>query len=166
MKKAVIQPTYYTFSTEGLDKQQIKLLAELERRFFEGATICTDLILEAAEATGTPKGEKLLQAWEYWSSGPHVWDRQSLKNPVPLSSLFAKSKKGAPGAFYISFTGGLKGYYVTPKMEYFKQLVNPDAIIYPFEPQHFYFQAYDDRLYLKYNSIIGSRYVAKFIDDL
>jgi hypothetical protein len=159
--------TYRTFSTKGLSDNEVKFLAEVERLFLEGAKVSfDDLMITAFEAAGfqkgTPEAKECLHAWEYWQFLRHPLDRSSLITPVKLSRIFGVAEPN--NSFWVRVGDGCS-VYATPKLDYLEPLLN-NSLVYDFTPRNFYFEIINGALYLKYQSIIGSRYIADVENDL
>lgn len=63
-----------------------------------------------------------------------------------------------PGNFYI--LGKACRYAISPKL---REIVNTSGWIYNIDPSTTYFQLIDDRLFAKYQSILGSRFLCRII---
>ena len=81
-----------------------------------------------------------------------------LEGPEDIRNLFNIVGKNAGGAYWIN-RPGRSTMYGTPTNE-LTNAVNELGLIYKLTPDNFYFQVNNDRLYIKYQSIIGSRKVA------
>lgn len=161
--------TFKTFVTKGLTDNEVKFLAEVERLFLEGARIDTDLLKTAFENAGFIKGgpeaKECLHAWDYWQFLRKPLDRQSLLQPVKLSHILTVAGENDRNSFYCRADEPIRSAQVLPNMDYLTPLLN-NSLMYNFEPRNFYFKIVNDALYLEYQSIIGSRYIAEVENDL
>lgn len=158
--------TYHTFNTKGLTDRQIELLAECERRYFAKESVNLDFFKNALNSIGFVKGSEeatqMSEAWDYWKDLRRAYDPDSYLNPVPLSKIFTVT--GSEKDFWLNFSSEYKSLQVQPNMEYLNWLEM--TLLYEFKPRHYYFSVIEDRLYLQYQQIIGSRYLCNIVNDL
>lgn len=146
-----------TFSKKGLNKLQVDFLTNIEKEYFKGAEINRDLLYKhAVNYKGTEKAKQLIEAFDYWTFLPRPIIRESYKRPVKLSELLTPNRTG----FY------LYGHddRVTPT-EKTKELLK-NGLIYDIKPENYYFELTGDALYIKYQHIIGSRFIAFIKKDI
>ncbi len=161
---------YLTFSPKGLNKKEVEFLKAIEKDYFAGADINMDMLKSGLAAIKFKQGSKdangILEAWSYWQSIPRPINRQSYKHPVKLSSLItmAQQDRGA----YISVRdeeGNIASGYC--------KLIGADSEqaaikkLGMFQGFGLFFEvAVGENFYAKYNTIIGSRYIAKVENDI
>lgn len=148
---------HLTFLTEGLTQSEIKFLEEVEKLYFTGAKIDIELFKNAFTNSGIKKGskqaEKCSHAWDYWTFLKRPAYRESYKTPVKLSSLFEVSEHGRT-TLYNPEHKKVKGTYTGKDLN----LLNHLSI---------YFEiTRENDLYLQYDQIIGSRFVAIIDNDI
>lgn len=153
-----INKTYYTFVTTGLTDYQIKFLGECEKLFFKGVDIDLNFLETVLDkikfVKGSPEANSILEAWDYWKDLLRPKFRNSYKKPIKLSKLFSKVDKG------------LKLYYnvnqfvrITPK-----NLLSEFQLSSTLDLPYYYEIIQGNKLYLRYETIIGSTFIA-FIEN-
>lgn len=156
-----------TYNAKGLTEVQIKFLDECEKLFLKNRPIDNQMLKDVFEATGLGKESEdraaCFEAWKYWVDLYKPYDRSSLIHPVRLDDIFNSiGKVQKPGMFYVSYKnsdGEHKSFYAKINVKYFEKL-GDIVLIYDLTPNNFYFEVVNDILYLKYQSIIGSRCIA------
>lgn len=144
-----------TYSPEGLTKLQVNFLNKIEKAFFEGADINRDLMYkEAIKHKGTPEAKEIIEAFDYWLFLLKPLNRQSLIKPVKLTTYLKETENG----FWLRDTKNHKTTRVEPTHELTTML--KDHLIYELSPKNYYFEIIEGRLFIKYQHIIGSRYIA------
>lgn len=156
-----------TFNPEGLSELAINILKELDKIYFSGGDIySTDTLLTAAAIHGVLKGkftDDLLEAWNYYKVINRPLIRESYIQSVNLSELLTENKDINPGGCFHIWTVLNKSYKPTEKLI---NILSDGGLIYPLSPQHYYFDIINDCLYIKYQTIIGSRMIAFINNDL
>ena len=155
----------YTFSAEGLTPEQVKFLKEVERLWFAGEKMNTDALLKAHNAAGFKKGDEYakgsLEAWEYWNALYRPVMKTSYIKNERAEGLLKSSEKGA---FYVNVFRAADKFKNIGKVDMTKRLENAiengTQLIYELKPSNFYFEIVGNHLYLKYQSILGSRFIA------
>ncbi len=89
----------YTFSTKGLDQEEIQFLQICEEMYFDEVVVDKEFIYEAAEKAGYTVGKipkKILEAFNYFKfcNGRYRMYRQSLKEPMLLSDVLTRRGRG------------------------------------------------------------------------
>lgn len=138
----------YTFLEKGLKEDEIKLLTELENRWFNGEDVNHKTVLDIILAEKF-EGD-LFDAWKYWDGIKKPINRDSLRNPVSISE-------------YLTGEKGCRQYYVRGT-EFSHSTITEKThsiIVNSMISDDVYFELIDDRLYVKYNQILGSIFIAK-----
>lgn len=152
---------YLTFSNEGLTKNQIKFLDIVEDFFFKGKEIDLNLLDKALKKFGeynSEIGAEIGEAWEYWTFLPKPLVRKSYKNPLVLDNFLKKPVKKNKG--YWLKNAKTDRVIIKPSL---KRILEKSGIIYELNPDNYYFEISGDKgnaLYIKYQYIIGSRFIA------
>ena len=141
-----------TYNGTGLNNNQILLLDELDRMWFEGEDIKLNTIKKAMETTGVPKGQDIMDAWDFWRTLRRPYFRSSLIEPIQLSDLVEVNENG------MWFRGNETKYSLKDNLADRMGMLKING--------GWYLEMHDNRLYIKYNTIIGSRYIANVKNDL
>ena len=173
----LVEKEYYTFLTNGLTEEQIKFLAFLEKRFFEGkefnsnnklTTIGKYLVEEGNSNVGATE---LLEASQYWEFIPKPIMRESSKSPIKLSELLKKYDESSKLGLYLSSHRYYNDKHFEIKNESIEDIrknmfniCNDENIYLSLCCENE--ETKEANLYLNYNKIIGSRFVACIINDL
>lgn len=101
----------------------------------------------------TEKQLEILQcvAEHWWRAEPINSEVINLENEISLA------QKGDTGAFYLAGKGKVK---ISPNL---RQILEKAKGIYAISPRYYYLEVVGDKLYLKYQTIIGSRVVCRII---
>jgi hypothetical protein len=168
MSTVMGKPVAYTFSEEGLSAIEKKFLIACETLYFAEKKISREeIFLPALDMCGVKIGtsevEKCFEAWKYWESLNKPIDRQSLKEPRKLMDIFVSvwATKLKPEYFWIKFTDDTPSMYAIIKKEYFEALHKRLGLIYSLNANNFYFEVVNNMLYIKYQTIIGSRCICQ-----
>jgi len=145
---------YLTFNTKGLKKYEIDFLADIEKRWLKGEAINRDLMYKVAvKHKGTPKAKGILEAFKYWEFMPKPIIRESAVKPVKLSELL--------------MLGG--SYHLTDTKTHESWKVSENTIISELNLMlldlPYYYQITNGNLWLKYETIIGQRFIARITND-
>ncbi len=147
---------YLTFNPEGLTPYCIEFLASIEKRWLNNEVINRDVMYkEAVKHKGTPQAKEIIEAFEYWEFVPKPIFRNSLVTPILLNEFFTIG-----GTAYLWDTKKNNSWKVTESakvLEVKKHLIGNLTT---------YYEITNDCLYIKYDQIIGGRYIANIINDL
>jgi hypothetical protein len=149
-----------TFSRKGLTKIQIEFLTNIEAMFFKNENIDFEMLKKGIRSLKNYTSEQrveMLEAWNYWEFIPKPLIRSSYKTEVVLDSLLLDG-----GLFWLR--NGKKDKLVKPSTK-LKRILGTTGLIYTLHPDNFYFEIITEvsgkkALYIKYQSIIGSRFIA------
>lgn len=84
------------------------------------------------------------------------------RTPFNLESLFT-TEVNKYGSYWLRGNGDNDHYYLSDKLI---KLLEPRGLIYELSPDNYYFEIIQNRLYIKYQHIIGSRKVCYLkVDD-
>ncbi len=144
---------HLTFSTKGLNKIQVEFLIAIEKAFFKGENIDRGMLETGMKSINyTPEiASEILDAWEYWNFMPKPLIRSSYKTKVGLDTLLLDG-----GLFWLKNS---KKDKVKPSAK-LKRLLESADLMYNLSPSEFYFEIIKGALYIKYQHIIGSRFIA------
>lgn len=159
--------TFLTYSTKGVKAPQINLLKQLQRQWEQGETINTNFLLKALDVCGFEKGcnemAENLEIWGYWVSMP----KPIFKSGLNFNKYFTIAENKTEFTFYVNTLQANEEFkhiqYITPSKTFFDDCKL--ELIYKFKPQNFYFEIIGGCLWLKYNSIIGSRFIGEIIEE-
>lgn len=161
---------YYTFSIEGLNPNQIAFLAACETMFFTTSNIeewaDKDIWQEALIQSQSEKGEDIYEAWQYWKSTPRALYKDSVRNPILLNELFELSET-QKGKLYTHISTH-RSSEVFKDLKYGKyigkialEILNVSGgKLGAMSGDNIYFEICENRLYLGYQQILGTRYIA------
>ncbi len=144
---------HLTFSTKSLTKLQIEFLTAIEKAFFKKENIDRGMLETGMKSIDyTPeRASEILEVWEYWNFMPKPLIRSSYKTKVNLDTLLLDG-----GLFWLK--DGKKDK-VKPSAK-LKRLLKSADLMYQLSPSEFYFEIIKGALYIKYQHIIGSRFIA------
>jgi hypothetical protein len=147
-----------------------EFLMEVEKLYLAGGSPEIDMAKQARKNIGLPEQwtESEISSWHYWLSLTKPLIRESYTEPVALSEMLVPVEVPAKTAS----TSYLRGFYMNHGEELswpekhrceptarLKELLNSAGLIYDLKSQHYYFEATAGCLYIKYQSIIGSRLI-------
>lgn len=146
-----------TFSEQGLSKEQVEFLKQMEKLWREDKLNQKSRLATIEKYKHSGRGEEILDALEYWESLYKPIDKESAFHPVYLSDYL-----NGGGSFYLQINVGYelnsRNVSITPKLE---NLLKKTSLLYPVSPKNYYFNINDSgNLYIHYQSIIGSRMIA------
>lgn len=154
-----------TFNTKGLTRFQIAFLNMCEERWLSGeddtlnsATMAYKILIKVEDKLESKQYEELREAWHFWEFLDRPVVRQSVNEPLEISEFLSESKDG----FYVNTMTGNEEFGVVGKSSPTDKLseILPEYLIYPLLPKHYFFEIIGDRLYIKYQSIIGGRFIS------
>lgn len=149
---------HYTFSPEGLRPAAIKFLEGIEEDFLKGISIqrTTHLYNKASEYRLSDRKD-IIEAYEYWEFIPKPIMFFTAKEPVLLSELLLESPSGK---YLINNKNYKSGKFI--KTDKFS-LIEINML----EGLTTYYELINNHsLYIKYDQILGSRYIANVINDI
>ena len=145
-----------SFSINGLTKVAVRFLDQVDDLWFDGHQGGISLLEDAMDRLDwdvVPRehSQTISEAWDYWNFLKRPYIRESLRSPVPLSSLVNVMESGS------WFRGRDNNYVLNSDI---KEILNLMIT------NDYYFELIEDRFYLKFNSILGGRFIARVIDDM
>jgi hypothetical protein len=158
----------YTFSTKGLDREEIQFLQICEEMYFEEVVVDKHFLTKAVNKSSYEIGQvpkKIIDIFDYWQTlnGRFRLHRQSLKEPMLLSKVITRqtdrgmrlSTRASINLISKDGTFHLRGQ------------AGNERIIWNCHP---YLEIIETNsgelnLHLKYNKIIGGFFIAKLKKD-
>jgi hypothetical protein len=169
----IVERRYFDFPSSGLAFNLIELLkgsfAEMQSRYISPLGEWYDKVTR--EEFSEKYGNILMEAWDYWKFLPKPFYKMSYVEPLALSTMVAmynedyKAAKTGVSINVLHFSlGGGNARAVKMLNPTFQVVAEMHGIV---DDEQIYLELYDNnRLYAKYNKIIGSRFIAYVVNNV